>query len=297
MAPLLKGCPLALLGGDARELELMRGLAAGGARLRVVGLPTDDVPAVERLPDPLAAVRGARAVIAPMSGADARGFLPTPLAPEDNIRLDDGLWAAIGRKRPLFIGVISSAQARAAAAHGVRVVEVAAVEEIAIANSIPTAEGAVRLAMEKLPVTIHGSNALVLGFGRCGMTLARLLDAMGARVGVVARQAADRARALEMGLRPWTFSRLMDAVADQHVIFNTVPAVTLTAAVLAATRSDVLIVDIASAPGGTNFEAARRLGRTAVLATGLPGKTAPVTAGRILAEYLPGLIRAELERL
>ncbi len=49
----------------------MRGLAAGGARLRVVGLPTDDVPAVERLSDPLAAVRGARAVIAPMSGADA----------------------------------------------------------------------------------------------------------------------------------------------------------------------------------------------------------------------------------
>ena len=55
-----------------------------------------------------------------------------------------------------------------------------AVDEIAIANSIPTAEGAVQLAMERLPITIHGANALVLGFGRCGVTLARLLKAMGA---------------------------------------------------------------------------------------------------------------------
>ncbi len=47
--------------------------------------------------------------------------------------------------------------------HGVRVVELTALDEIAIANSIPTAEGAVQLAMEKLPITIHGADALVLG--------------------------------------------------------------------------------------------------------------------------------------
>lgn len=287
---------MALLGGDQREVELMRALAAGGARLRVVGLPTDGVPA-ERLSDPAAAVEMARAVIAPMSGADGQGRLPTPLDPDTRIRLDGRLLSAIGPKRPLFIGALPPALAAAAAARGVRVVELASVDEIAVANSVPTAEGAVRLAMERLPVTIHGSKALVLGFGRCGTTLARLLDAMGADVGVVARRAADRARIAAMGLTPWPWSKLAEAVADRHVIFNTVPAVVLTAAVLAATREDVLIVDIASPPGGTNFEAARRLGRTAMMARGLPGKTAPVTAGRILAAYLPALIRAELERL
>lgn len=297
MAALVEGLQLAVLGGDRRELELVRVLAEGGARLRVVGLPSGNGSQVEQFTDAVDAVIGARAVIAPMSGADAQGVLPTPLARDVNIRLDDRLFAAIGRKAPLFIGVLNPMQAPIAAAHGVRVVELTAVDEIAIANSIPTAEGAVQLAMEKLPVTIHGASALVLGFGRCGITLARLLDAMGARVEVVARQAADRARAVEMGLQPWTWAQLSEVVGRQDVIFNTVPMVTMTDAILSKTRPDVLIIDIASAPGGTNFEAAKRLGRRAVLAVGLPGKVAPITAGRILAEHLPALIRAELDRL
>lgn len=297
VAALVDGLQLAVLGGDRREVELVRVLADAGARLRVVGLPIGDLPQVEQVTDAVMAVTGARAVIAPMSGTDPQGVVPTPLARDAHIRLDERLFAAIGRKAPLLIGVLNPMQRPLAAARGVRVVELTAVDEIAIANSIPTAEGAVQLAMEKLPITIHGAAALVLGFGRCGITLARLLDAMGARVGVVARQAADRARAVEMGLQPWTWAQLPDAVSKQDVIFNTVPTVTLTDAVLALTRPDVLIVDIASAPGGINFEAAKRLGRRAVLAVGLPGKVAPVTAGRILAEHVPALIRAELDRL
>lgn len=296
VAALVQGMLLAVLGGDRREAELVRHLVSRGARVRVVGLPADDVPGAERWTDAVAAVQGVRAVVAPMSGADAHGWLPTPLAPDERIRLDHKLFSAIGPRTPLFIGVLHPAHKPMARAYGVRVVELAAVDEIAIANSIPTAEGAVQLAMEKLPITIHGSRALVLGFGRCGMTLARLLHAMGAHVGVVARRAAERARAAEMGLTPWTWPQLHEAVARQDVIFNTVPAVVLTDAVLAATPKDVLIIDIASAPGGTNFEAARRLGRRALWAPGLPGKVAPVTAGRILAEYLPGLIEAELQR-
>lgn len=292
----MQGISLTVLGGDRREVELVRRLAARGARVRVVGLPVEDGLGVERWDDPLAAVKDVTAVVAPMSGADGQGLLPTPLAPEKKIRLDERLFAAVGPRRPLFIGVLHPLHRPLAAAYGVRVIELSQVDEIAIANSIPTAEGAVQLAMEKLPITIHGARALVLGFGRCGMTLARLLDAMDAHVGVVARRAADRARAAEMGLTPWMWAQLPEAVARQDVIFNTVPAVVLTDAVLAATPQDVLIIDIASAPGGTNFEAAKRLGRRVVWALGLPGKVAPVTAGRILAEHLPALIHAELQR-
>ena len=74
VAALLEGLPLAVLGGDRREVELVRVLAEGGAQLRVAGLPAEDVPGVERFADGVSAVRGARAVIAPMSAADARLF-------------------------------------------------------------------------------------------------------------------------------------------------------------------------------------------------------------------------------
>jgi dipicolinate synthase subunit A len=47
-----------------------------------------------------------------------------------------------------------------------------------------------------------------------------------------------------------------------------------------------VVIDLASAPGGTDFNAARELGLKAELAPGLPGIVAPVTAGRIIAELI-----------
>lgn len=299
MAGILSGVALAVIGGDRRELELVPALAAGGARVRVVGLPVGrgGAAGVESVSTWQEAVRGVHAVVAPMAGTDAGGRVAAPLEPSADLRLDEAFMAALGPTVPLFVGTLKPAVARAAAAHRVRVVELAGVDVIAVANAVPTAEGAVQVAMERLPVTIHGAAALVVGFGRCGTALGRLLAAMGARVGVVSRSAVELARAEAMGLVPWPWTALAKAVADQDVIFNTVPAPVLDRGLLQRTRPDVLVVDIATAPGGTDWGAARELGRAAVLAAGLPGKVAPVSAGRILAKYLPELIRTELERL
>jgi len=290
----LKGIHIAMLGGDRRERELVRSLLQEGASLRLVGWPAID--GTVKAADPIEAVRWAHVVILPMSGPDGRGRLATPKTAGAELVLDENLLRAVGRKKPMFVGVLPPGLRSAAEKYGVQSVQWTAFDEIAIANSIPTAEGAVMLALEKLPVTIHGSSSLVVGFGRCGMTLARLLHAMGSDVSVIARGAAERARAREMGMRPWSFGELADAVVGQDVIFNTVPVVVLTAAVLERTRPDGLIIDIASHPAGTNFEAAKRLGRQALHVLGIPGKTAPVTAGRILAEHAPELILAELQR-
>lgn len=290
---LLKGIRVAMLGGDRREVELARGLLALGAAVHLVGLPAVTGAAADSEPE--AALAGADVVIMPMSGPDAQGRVPTPLVEGVDIVFDEALLRSIGRK-PLFIGVLPAYLRSAVNEYGARIVEWTAFDEIAIANSIPTAEGAVQIALEKLPVTVHGSKTAVIGFGRCGMTLARLLHAMGSEVSVVTRGAAERARVREMGMASFGFDQLSDVVTDQDVVFNTVPTVVLTAAVLERTRSDVLIIDIASHPAGTNFAAAKRLGRQALHVLGIPGKTAPVTAGRILAAHAPPLILAELQR-
>lgn len=294
---LLQQVKVAMFGGDRRELQLARGLLAVGANVRAVGLPADDIDGVVRSEDALAVADWADAIVMPMSGLDRDGNVYAPLMPETKIAFDRRLLAAIGPERPLFIGILHRGPAKMADAFGVRVVQWTALDEIAIANSIPTAEGAVQIAMEHLPITIRQSRSLVVGFGRCGMTLARLLDAMGSHVGVVTRGAGDRARVQEMGLEPWLPGQIGEAVRDRDVIFNTVPTLVLTDAVLEETLQDVLIVDIASVPAGTNFEAAKRLRRRALHVLGIPGKVAPVTAGRILAEHAPELIKAELQRL
>src|SRR5690606_15669718 len=96
-------------------------------------------------------------------------------------------------------------------------------DEVAILNSIPTAEGAIARAMAELDVTLHGSRAVVLGFGRCAATLARMLAGIGARVRVVARDRAQLARAFEMGFETGRLDELPLWVRDAAVVFNTVP--------------------------------------------------------------------------
>ena len=150
------------------------------------------------------------------------------------------------------------------------------------------------MAMENSPITIHGNESFVLGLGRCGWTLARTLKGMGSRVTGVARKPADLARAVEMGLKAVHFSDLEEEIGRAELIFNTVPQPVLDKVMLDRVAKDAVIIDIASIPGGTDFEYAQLLGIKALLAPGLPGIVAPKSAGRILAQVYPQLILRHL---
>jgi len=51
-------------------------------------------------------------------------------------------------------------------------------------------------------------------------------------------------------------------------------------------KSETVIIDLASNPGGVDFTAAKNLGRNVIWALSLPGKYAPVTSGKILAKSI-----------
>lgn len=155
-------------------------------------------------------------------------------------------------------------------------------EEMAVANAVPTAEGAVQLAMEHLPVTINGCSCLVLGYGRIGKYLCSLLKSMGADVSCEARKPSDLSWIEARGFKPVKLSELDDCLSQFRLIINTVPHKILDRASLCKVRKDAFIIDLASAPGGVDFAAAEELGIDAVLALSLPGKVAPVTAGIII---------------
>jgi dipicolinate synthase subunit A len=291
MRPDLTGFTLAVLGGDAREMYLATELAILGASVRVVGLPLPATPQVVICDDIVSAVEGIKAIVLPVPGVNEKGqiyathgTLPLYLSEETLGRVPPGT--------PVFVGVARPVLRELVRRLDLVLVELMDLDHVAILNSIPTAEGAIMMAMERLPITLHGSEAFVVGFGRTGVTLGRVLHALGARTTVVARSPAQRARALEMGLRAVSFAEFPEHIHRADVIFNTVPALVLTAELLRRSRPGLLIIDLASGPGGTDFAAAERLGITALLAPGLPGKVAPKTAGRLLAvtiaEYLTG---------
>jgi dipicolinate synthase subunit A len=280
----LKWC---ILGGDERDVHFARSLLSKGYDVTACGFPrVEELPREVAVDDPCSAVKRVEILVCPVTGTDGHGILRKSTFP---INLLEVLEKADSTKA-LVIGTAIESVQRAASERGIVVIESMRDDELAILNSIPSAEGALQLAMEHSDFTIHGSRSAVLGLGRTGLTLASLLLAVRSSVTVFARKPQDLARARALGFAPVKFDDLCDALPQQDLVFNTVPAVVLTRALLEAMPRNAVVIDLASPPGGVDYQAAREIGVKAILAPGLPGLVAPRTAGEILASVVPRLV-------
>ncbi len=292
----LSGLNLAFLGGDARETAAVGAMIDAGARVRCFGVPVEGLRReAVRASSPEEAASGANGLIMPLSGTDAEGHVRIATSP---ITVDSTLLANMAAGGVVFSGQVSAALRRACASLNLRLVDTGEDDELAILNSIPSAEGAVLMAMQATPITIHNSHCLVAGMGRTGMTLARLLLAMGAKVWAVARKGRDRARAFEMGAVAVDIADIADCIPQIDIVFNTVPAPALLIdrSLILAMKPSAAIIDLASSPGGVDFAAASERGIAAQLAPGLPGKVAPTTAGAMLSKVLPQIVEREFAK-
>ena len=281
---------IALLGGDDRERTLLASLQQKGAQLQVLAEPINALaPEVERITSLAEVDTGVDAVIAPMTGVDEDYRIKKTFI-DGEVRLEEGFFARLEPGTKFFIGFAKPKIKDWCAEYNLELIELAALDELAILNAVPTAEGAINEAIKHSQITLHNNNSFVLGLGRVGLTLARMLKGMGSKVFGVARKTKDLARALEMGLEPVDFNNLEQKIAQADFVFNTVPVLVLDKEILDYLKRDAVIIDIASAPGGTDFAAAKELGISAHLALGLPGKIAPKSAGEILGDIIPRFI-------
>ena len=163
-------------------------------------------------------------------------------------------------------------------------------EELIVKNAIPTAEGALEIALSEMPITVFGCRALVIGYGRVGKVMAKKLKVLEADVTISARKYSDFAWICESGMKPIHTEDLPVFAGDFDLIINTVPAMVVTKEVLKRVRDDALIIDLASKPGGVDFRVAKQLGKNVIWALSLPGKTAPVTSGEIIKEAVMNIL-------
>ena len=134
-----------------------------------------------------------------------------------------------------------------------------------------------------------------MGFGRCGKALAQRLAGLGGLVTVAARRKEQRLEAGISGLQMLDLEKLGEKVQEIDFIFNTIPAMVLEEKEISKMKKDSVIIDIASKPGGTDFEACKKNGIGAVLALGLPGKYSPKTSAEILVEAMERYSECETE--
>lgn len=165
-------------------------------------------------------------------------------------------------------------------------------EDFQLLNALPTAEGIAEIALRELPITVNGAEILVLGFGRTGKAIGKLLKAMGADVIIGARKTAVLAEAEDEGFKILNISADFDMPENLRMTVNTVPAQILSEKHLKQLEG-CLYAEAASAPYGTELEKAREAGVNTVLASGLPGKIAPESAGKIIAETIINTIKED----
>lgn len=151
-------------------------------------------------------------------------------------------------------------------------------------NADITAHCAVKVALARLPVILKGCQVLIVGWGRIGKCLGRLLKNMGAIVTVAARKEADRALAAALGYEVLDPVKMGYELVRFRVIFNTVPALVLDKERVACCREDCLKLELASLSGME--------GDDVIPARGLPGKEAPETSGELIAKTVLRMLRA-----
>ncbi len=283
----------AVIGGDARQIWLARELAADGHTVRLFGFDKceGDGPRPEKTI--AKAVGMADVVILPFPSQNEQGWLNAPFAAEQ-ISPEEVL-DAVPKTALVVAGRVLPELAQMAKERKLELIDYGLREELSILNAIPSAEGAIQICMEETPFTIHGASILVMGFGRIGKVLSNILHHMGAKVTVSARKASDLAWIEAMGYTAIHSRELAGHLGGFQVIFNTVPATLLTKPLLEEISDDCLIIDLASRPGGVDFEAAAKLSKRVIWALSLPGKVAPATAGHIIKTTVYNIIKEREE--
>ncbi|MEG0664631.1 MAG: dipicolinate synthase subunit DpsA, partial [Clostridia bacterium] len=186
----------------------------------------------------------------------------------------------------VFGGKISQGVLEDAKEAGIDLKDYLTREDFAIYNAVPTAEGAIQIAMEQLQKTIATCNILLMGFGRISCVLAKMLKGIGANVTVCARKSHQLAWAEIADCNVFNIKQLDIHLEKFDIIMNTIPTIYLTAEMLELIKKDCLIIDLASAPGGVDFISANQLKLNVINAQSLPGKVAPITSGKIIMDVV-----------
>lgn len=278
----------AVVGGDLRQAWLAGRLAQKGYRVHAALLDREVElsPRVHKEQKLEQAVEPADVVVLPLPASVDGQKVNAPFA-QNGAELK-ALFGLL--KGKLVLAGKTENIAGIAALNGVETVDYFAREELAVLNSVPTAEGALELAMAELPTTIFGTRVLITGFGRIGRVLCRLLVAMGAQVTVAARKYSDFAWIGIFGAKAVHLDSLAEAAAQSDLVFNTVPSLLFDRKVLAALPREAVVIDLASKPGGVDFAAAGEMGVKTIWALSLPGKVAPISSGEAIMDTILNIL-------
>lgn len=282
-------CRVSVIGGDLRQLTLAEELSENGYIVYVSGFGKSSISSKYKIMENLDEIKKSDIVILPMPISIDSQNVNAPFN-ESKISLDE-IKNNLSKNTIILGGRFNNEIYRLFENN--KCIDYYEREELMIKNAVPTAEGAIEIAMGETAITISKSKCLIIGYGRIGKVLSRLLKNLGADVSVSARKYSDLAW-IEVNGYTSIHNNDIKLVADKFdLIFNTAPCLILDEEILKKINPDSVVIDLASKPGGVDFNKARDLGLKVIWALSLPGKSAPLTSGEIIAQTVMNILREE----
>ncbi len=222
-------------------------------------------------------------------------ILPTPVSKLDtNLEMKRKLKEElITCKGPaiVFAGAISAEWVDFLEKNGIVYWDFMKLPEVVEQNAWITAEATLAEVLIGGKYSVRNQKVLVTGYGCCGKKIAKVFSSLGAFVTVAARRQDVREEIVLDGYKAVGFDEMEKIVSDTDTVINTVPALVMTESVIRNMKKDAWIVDIASKPGGTDFEAAKKYGIQSKLALGLPGiyttSSSALALKKAISKYAP----------
>lgn len=282
----------AVIGGDFRIVKLVEMLADDGNKVYTYGLEKADelkkspnIVMCEKLSD---VARNTEIIIGPIPFSSNGKDINSPFS-EGQISIRD-LIHFINAKT-LIAGSIALEVYELAKDEHVEIIDIMKKEELAVLNTISTAEGAIEIAIANTNKIIHGSRVLILGFGRIGKVLAKKLEGLSAKVTCAARKDEDLAWIKTYGYIGININTIGENLSEYDIIFNTIPHLILTEEKIKYVKEDCLLVDLASKPGGIDQKAAKERNVKLIWALALPGKVAPITTAEFIKDTIYNVLK------
>lgn len=280
-----------VLGGDLRSVKLAQMLAADDNK--VISFAQErfdeilDNNMIEKSTSLKAAIDKAQIIVAPVPFSGNGETINTPFS-DEKIMIEDLLKG--NKNKILVAGSINEEIKEKLSEKYLDVIDVMKREELAILNTIATAEGTIEVAIRSTDKILQGSRVLILGFGRVAKIVASKFSKLSAVVTCAARKISDLAWIKAYGYDSLDINNMLYDLNDFDIIINTVPQTIINERELKHMNSEVVLIDLASAPGGIDSKAAVNMGLKFVWALALPGKVAPSSSAKFIKETIYNIL-------
>lgn len=282
----------AVVGGDLRTIKLAKILAKEGNMLYTYGLEkAEELKEIKNIifcEKLIEAVKMVQVVIGPIPFSSDGININMPFS-DGKLSIREFMHNL--NAKILIAGTIAPDVYELANDEYIEIVDIMKREELAVLNTIATAEGAIEIAIANTNKILHGSNVLVLGFGRIGKVLARKLAGLSTKVTCAARKEEDLAWIKAYGHKGININQIDKNLSEFDVIINTVPQMILTAEKLGYVKQECLLIDLASNPGGIDKKVAKEKGLQLIWALALPGKVAPTTTAEFIKDTIYNILK------